>query len=346
MDGSIKLLAKERKVLLQACRSGPDVRTARRAQVVLLLADGWSFREVRQVTFASYDLIVDCQRRFRCGGVAAVLNGLPEAQQAVPGWWLRIIAWLTRHTPQDFGYFRGRWSCAMLAEVLAWEIGIRRSAETIRRVLARLRFVWRRPRPIVGPEDSDYAAKLRRIRVLLANLPADETAVFQDEVDVHLNPKIGSCWMRRGEQAEVVTPGNNEKRHVAGSLHWRTGTLLVGAPALRRNARLFLAHLDHLRRCLRGYRRVHVICDNASFHRSRAVCDYLHRWRNRIALHFLPKYAPETNPIERVWWHFHETVTRNHRCQSMAELLSCSYEWFNSKASFYAEMKKVFHLAA
>ena len=21
------------------------------------------------------------------------------------------------------------------------------------------------------------------------------TAVFQDEVDIHLNPKIGSCWM-------------------------------------------------------------------------------------------------------------------------------------------------------
>ena len=61
-------------------------------------------------------------------------------------------------------------------------------------------------------------------------MPDDETVVFQDEVDVHLNPKIGSCWMVRGEQAEVVTPGNNEKRHLAGSLHWRTGRLLLSAP--------------------------------------------------------------------------------------------------------------------
>jgi hypothetical protein len=44
-------------------------------------------------------------------------------------------------------------------------------------------------------------------------MPADETAVFQDEVDVHLNPKIGACWMRRGQQASVVTPGNNVKRY-------------------------------------------------------------------------------------------------------------------------------------
>jgi hypothetical protein len=61
-------------------------------------------------------------------------------------------------------------------------------------------------------------------------LPDDETAVFEDEVDVHLNPKIGSMWMRRGQQAEVVTPGSNVKRYLAGSLHWRTGRLLTEPP--------------------------------------------------------------------------------------------------------------------
>jgi hypothetical protein len=40
--------------------------------------------------------------------------------------------------------------------------------------------------------------------------------VFQDEVDVYLNPKIGSMWMRKGEQAIVETPGNNRKCRLAG----------------------------------------------------------------------------------------------------------------------------------
>jgi hypothetical protein len=62
---------------------------------------------------------------------------------------------------------------------------------------------------------------------LLSGLPTDETAVFEDEVDVHLNPKIGSMWMRRGQQAEVETPGDTEKRYLAGSMNWRTGTLLT-----------------------------------------------------------------------------------------------------------------------
>jgi hypothetical protein len=77
--------------------------------------------------------------------------------------------------------------------------------------------------------------RVERIRTLVHSLRSDETTLFQDEVDVHLNPKIGSCWMRRGQQAEVVTPGNNQKRHVAGSLHWRTRSLLVSEPSTRRN---------------------------------------------------------------------------------------------------------------
>jgi hypothetical protein len=78
-----------------------------------------------------------------------------------------------------------------------------------------MEFAWRRHRPVVGPHDPEYDAKLGKIRHLISSLAADETVVFQDEVDVHLNPKIGACWMPRGEQAEVITPGNNEKRHLA-----------------------------------------------------------------------------------------------------------------------------------
>lgn len=153
--------------------------------------------------------------------------------------------------------------------------------------------VWRRPRPVLGPKDPRRAEKLRKIRALLGNLPSDEAAVFQDEVDVNSNPKIGSMWMERGQQAEVLTPGTNSKRYLAGPLNWRTGQLMVSAPGQKRNADLFLAHLDDLRRRLRRYRRIHVICDNASFHRPdrcRQVAAYLARWGHRIVLHFLPTY--------------------------------------------------------
>jgi transposase len=51
-------------------------------------------------------------------------------------------------------------------------------------------------------------------------------------------------------------------------------------------------------------------------------------------LHFLPRYAPETNPIERIWWRLHETITRNHRCRSLVELVKQVYDWLEQQRTF------------
>jgi putative transposase len=163
--------------------------------------------------------------------------------------------------------------------------------------------------------------------------------VFTDEVDVNLNPEVGCAWMRRGEQAAVETPGTNQKRYLAGSIHWRTGRVLLteGLPKEGRSAALFCRHLDDLRRAFRHYKVIHVICDNAGTHkpeRSKAVAAYLESWGGRVVLHYLPAYAPECNPIERVWWRLHEAVTRNHRCATLEELLDLTFQWLRSRTYF------------
>ena len=155
-------------------------------------------------------------------------------------------------------------------------------------------------------------------------------------MDLNTNPKIGSMWMTKGQQAKVPTPGDNVKRYCCGSMSWASGQI-VATPGPRRNSELFLEHLDELRRRYRHYRVIHVICDNARFHQaehSKAVEQYLQRWGERIHLHYLPKYAPETNPIERVWWHLHEQVTRNHRCHSIGELVDLALQWLQERGPF------------
>jgi len=338
MDGSICLKRKERKTLLEYYRKSTDPAVRLRAHILLLLAEGHPWREIAAMLFTSSRTISTWKSRFEREGIDAV-RGEPRGRPGVfLVWWMMLaVHWVTTKTPRDFGLLRSRWSCATVVLLLWEEHRVRASNETVRRWLHRENVVWRRPRPVVGPKDPAYAYKLGKIRRLLADLPEDETAVFQDEVDVNLNPKIGSMWMTRGQQAEVETPGNNVKRYLAGSLHWRTGKLLVSEPGTRRNAELFVAHLDDLRRRLRCYRHIHVICDNARFHDCGLVWDFLARWGHRITIHFLPKYAPKTNPIERVWWHLHEEITRNHRCQSIEELLDLTFEWFGYKDTFEIE---------
>jgi transposase len=338
MEGSIQLKPKERKTLLHCYRKSTDPAVRLRAHILLLLAAGQPWSQITTMLFTSPRTIGRWKKRFERDGVDAVFGAARGRPAVLVVWWVAMVTqWVLQKTPRDFGFLRSRWSCATLVLVLWEQQHINVSNETMRRHLRNENLVWRRPRPVVGPKDPDYDQKLQKIRRLLASLPDDETVVFQDEVDINTNPKIGSMWMRRGEQAEVETPGNNVKRYLAGSLHWRTGKLLVSPPGTQRNSVLFVQHLHDLRRRLRGYRHIHVVCDNARFHDCGLVDEFLNQWGHRITIHFLPKYSPQTNPIERVWWHLHEEITRNHRCQNIDELVELVFDWFGYKDTFEIE---------
>jgi len=342
MDGSIVLGSSQRKRLLKIYRGQEEhpAQVRLRAHVVLLLSQGRPWALIESVLFCSTATIARWKQRFDAGGVDALLAETRGRRATLlVSWGLLIIGWIRTLTPRDFGYCRSRWCCATLAVVLRDTHRVTVSAETVRRCLRNQQMVWRRPRPVLGPADPQRTWKLRKIRELLRDLPPDEAAVFQDEVDVNLNPDIGCMWMAKGEQAEVVTPGNNVKRYLSGSMSWRSGELVV-TQGTRRNAELFVQHLDDLRRSFRHYRKVHVICDNARFHTiqgSRVVRQYLAEHGDRIELHYLPAYSPQDNPIERVWWHLHEQITRNHQCECMEELIKLTMAWLEERGAFKIE---------
>jgi putative transposase len=340
MNPSITLSVRDRNALLHHYRHSPNPQLRIRAHIILLLADGHPWTLIAALLYTSSSTIDRWQQRFRTGGLPALLGPAPATPSRAARWAALIVAWVLTRVPADFGFARSRWSCEAVAVVLSEDYGTPVGRETVRRWLRGAGLVWRRPRPVLRPQDPDRTAKLQALRTLLHGLPEDETAVFMDEVEVHTNPKVGCMWMRRGKQATVATPGTDERRVLAGSLHWRTGRafLTEGLPDEGRSAALFCRHLDDLRRALRHYRVIHVVCDNARTHKpegSRLVKKYLAEWGGRVVLHYLPVYAPECNPVERVWWRLHEAVTRNHRCTSMAELLALTFAWLDERRYFH-----------
>ena len=48
-------------------------------------------------------------------------------------------------------------------------------------------------------------------------------------------------------------------------------------------------------------------------------------------------YSAVFNPIERVWWHWHENITRNHRCKDLGELLDQVFAWLGARNPFEIE---------
>jgi putative transposase len=342
---SIRLTPADRNTLLAHSRRSADPAVRHRAHALLLLADGYTWATVAAVLYCSASTRSRWAGRFRADGVDAV-RGRPvgRPRSTIHRWATLVVRWVLTFSPTDFRSARSRWSWEAAAVVLRDDFGARVGRETVRRWLHAAGLGWRRPRPVIRPKDPAREEKLRALRALLHHLPDDQTAVFMDEVDVNLNPKVGSMWMIRGIQEAVETPGTNDKRYVAGSIHWPTGRVILteGKPREGRSAALFLRHRDDRRRAFRHDKVIHVLCDNAGTHTpegSKLVRAYLAAWGHRVQLHYLPRYAPDTNPIERVWWRLHEAVTRNHRCKTRAELLDRTFDWFETRTHFRVRSK-------
>jgi putative transposase len=336
----LSLTTKQRDELLTVYRKDPDPELRFRAHIILLLGEGHRWDTIEAMLFCSSRTVDRWLKRFQAEGPEGLIGrkrGRPF--QLGLGWIAILVHWVITKTPSDFGFLRSRWSCAVLALLLRERHGVATSRETVRRLLHRGNLVYRRPRPIPPPNEEQRRVRLAELRKLLEGLPNDETVVWQDEVEVHTNPKIGRMWMFRGRQATVQTPGTNKKRHLSGSIHWRTGQVFVteAAPKQGRDSSLFIEHLDDLRRRLRRYKKVHVICDNAGFHTSHEVIEYLWEHEDRIEVHLLPSYSPDYNPIERVWWHLHEEITRNHRCKDLGELVDKVFVWLGQENPFQIE---------
>lgn len=233
---------------------------------------------------------------------------------------------LVRDTPQDYGWPRPTWTRELLVATLRQRTGVRIHVATMSRALALIRARRARPRPTVGCPWS-ARRKNRRLRVLrdlLAHLPRGHVAVYADEVDVHLNPKIGLDWMGYGQQKEVLTPGQNAKAYLAGALNAATGEI-VWVDGERKNSLLFISLLRRLLTVYPDAPVIHVILDNYRIHTSQIAQRALAAYGGRIVLHLLPPYCPNENRIERLWQDLHAAVTRNHRCRTLSELMQHVY---------------------
>lgn len=87
-----------------------------------------------------------------------------------------------------------------------------------------------------------------------------------------------------------------------GAVRLCDGRFVFRRETVKFNGLSFLQFLQQLRRASRGTgRRVVVIVDNAPYHHARLHKPWREKVVKRFALHFLPPYSPELNPIERVW---------------------------------------------
>ena len=311
-----------RRLERTVCGSG-DAKHVVRILIVLRYSEGLRIREIGKLIGRVPATVARVVQRFRVDGEDGLHDGRADnGVSKVDADALQALAEIVGASPQDFGWRRPTWTQELLVKTLAAVLQLEVSLTTVRRMLRHLGARWGSARPIVGCPWSRHrkGRRMRQIRDVIASLGKRDVAYYEDEVDIHLNPKIGRDWMLRGQQKEIMTPGQNRKRYLAGALSV-DGSSFVTVAAERKTTNLFLALLDVLRRRHRDAHGIHLILDNYSIHSSRQAVKYLEDAGGLIVLHFLPPYSPQENRIERLWQDLHANVTRNHRCGTIDALM-------------------------
>ncbi len=226
MEG-ITIAPAERKDLIVGMKRESRPSRRLRMHIVLLASEGYSATEIARVLYCSRTTLYAIVDRFLREGQRAFddrkrRGPIPLVDDSAR----ELVEDLTEGVlPTERGWLRSRWSCKLLVFELFKERALVVSRETVRRALHRLGFRWRRPRPLPPHEDSEDRREQKRARLEDVLSMVDKAgSFFQDETKLETNPKVGLCWMRRGRQRRLPTPGTNRKVWISGALNFRTGS--------------------------------------------------------------------------------------------------------------------------
>lgn len=137
----------------------------------------------------------------------------------------------------------------------------------------------------------------------------------EDETDLLLFPPLRAMWSPRGQSAPVMLSGRNARRVVFGAMNLATGHRLFLVRE-RQYAKDFQAFLHNVRRCYRGWHVV-LLLDGDSSHTASASRTLACQLQVRLV--WLPKRAPELNPMETLWGQGKDAIVANKQYANIDE---------------------------
>src|SRR5580765_2512809 len=289
------LTPSERRELKKRLRSRTlPAEDVRRARLILMLAQGDSYSQIRQALACNRSYISRWKQRFveqRLGGLYARHRGRAVAKRT-PKLEARILDW-TRKAPPDGST---HWSTRKLAQ----HLGI--SHMMVARVWKRASLRPHRLERYMASNDPEFEVKAADIIGLYVHPPQHAAVFCVDE-------KSAIQALDRLDPVLPLSPGRAERhgfeyyRHgtlsLYAALNTRTGEVL-GKTADRHTSQEFVAFLAQLVGDQPKNKEIHVVLDNLSAHKTRAVAAFLEA-HPRVHLHFTPTYSSWLNQVE-LWF--------------------------------------------
>src|SRR5881409_2372741 len=267
---------------------------ARRARVVLMLADGESYSTIEATVPCYRDYINRWRKRFLAKGLAGLqprYRGQPPTV-LTPAMEARVLE-KTRQAPPDGST---HWSTRKLGRLLKIHHNL------VAKAWQRAGLQPHRFERYMQSDDPDFEPKAADVIGLYVNPPVHAAVFAVDE-------KTAIQALDRLDPVLPLSPGRAE-RH--GFEYYRHGTLSLyaaldvktgkvqGKTAKRHTSAEFIVFLRELVKKARWAKQIHIVLDNLSAHKTKAVEEFLEQ-NPKVRFHFTPTYSSWLNQVE-LWF--------------------------------------------
>ena len=260
---------------------------------------GHSIRRIARDLKTAYSTIRDWLLRMRDRGLKGRFNARPKGRRAkLPLQIIRTVRRWLKRSPKKCGFETGSWQMDMVIEMIRKEFGVTARARTLRRWLRRIGFSWRKDRyvPYRSVSKERQEEFKREVGERAAQRRADGMAVFaEDEAAVQRSQNPAYGWRPTGGREQVRASFSRESVRIFGAMSQDELRIKIVEST---NSKTFREFLEDIRR---DRPRLFMVLDSASYHKSKAVREYVESTGGDVELEFLPPYTPQLNPVETVW---------------------------------------------
>lgn len=310
------LTTRERENLLKAHRKERDKRVCDRIKAILLRDQGYSYSEIARILLLDDETIRRHNEDYFSKRKLKPENGGSESQ-LTPTDTEQLVAHLHEVT-----YLYVKDICLYTQKTF----GIYYTVSGMTKWLHQNNFRYKKPHAVPAKADKERQEKFIKIYRKLKKKAADnEPIYFVDSVHPEHQTRLSYGWILKGERKYVATTARQRRLNIIGGI-CLSGHKIVHHSCDKVNAISINVFLKALRQKNPGDHKIHIILDNAAYHKSHEVKAYAKSMQ--IKLHYLPPYSPNLNPIERLWKVMHEHVTYNRYYEKFTDFTDATDQFF------------------
>ena len=290
----IKLTTQERQELKDLHKKGLAASEADKIKAILMLDDGYTAKETARVLLLNENTITDWKNRFL--NREYIDNWIKAGKK---GYWGKLNE-NEKLILKEFVDAELIANCEKITKFIEDNFGKTYSQSGCQQLLHSLGYVYKYTTHVPSKMDIKKQEQFKRFYDKLSKKQLKtQVLLFGDSVHPEHNTSPTKVWIKKGEEKVIKSNTGRDRINISG-LYDVKNVDFTYTETKTVNSATFIELLSKVEEKYKGKRKIRIILDNSSTHKSAEVKEYLKKHK-KIELIFIPPYSPNLNLIERLW---------------------------------------------